>query len=89
MPRFHRSYLPGGTFFFTLVTYNRENFLCLPVNIDLLRESFQYVISRHPFTIDAIVILPDHLHCIWTLPSEDHDYSTRWRLVKSYFSHHV
>ena len=42
--------------------------------------------QKHPFIIDAIVILPDHLHCLWTLPSEDADFSTRWRLIKSWFS---
>nr|WP_228036599.1 transposase [Dolichospermum flos-aquae] len=42
--------------------------------------------QKHPFIIDAVVILPDHLHCIWTLPKNDHDFSTRWRLIKSYFS---
>ena len=42
--------------------------------------------ARHPFCIDAMVILPDHLHCIWTLPEGDWDFSTRWRLVKAGFS---
>jgi putative transposase len=44
--------------------------------------------ANHPFKIEAIVILPDHLHCLWTLPAGDADFSTRWRLIKSYFSHH-
>ena len=47
---------------------------------------FDNVIHKHPFIIDAVVILPDHLHCIWTLPENDQDFSTRWRLIKSYFS---
>jgi putative transposase len=42
--------------------------------------------QRHPFGIDAAVVLPEHLHCIWTLPAEDSDYSMRWRLIKSFFS---
>jgi putative transposase len=42
--------------------------------------------ANHPFTINAIVILPDHLHCIWTLPENEHDFSARWRLIKSEFS---
>jgi len=42
--------------------------------------------QRHPFKIDAFVLLPDHLHCIWSLPQGDDNFSTRWRLVKSYFS---
>jgi putative transposase len=55
-------------------------------NISLLREAFRYVIQKYSFTIDAIVILPDHIHCMWTLPESDYDYSVRWRLLKSYFS---
>jgi putative transposase len=41
---------------------------------------------NHPFTIDAFVVLPDHLHCIWTMPHGDKDFSTRWRLIKNYFT---
>ena len=88
MTYYRRVYIPGGTFFFTVVTYNRGRFLCLPENIDLLRQAFRYVMTNHPFKIDAMVILPDHLHCIWTLPENDYDFSTRWRLIKSHFSRH-
>ena len=42
--------------------------------------------GKHPFEIDAFVLLPDHLHCIWTLPAGDRDFSTRWRLIKGNFS---
>jgi putative transposase len=76
----------GATYFFTVVTYNRHKILCHNKNINLLRGAFQYVMEKHPFKIDAIVILPDHLHCLWTLPEGDGDFSTRWRLIKSYFS---
>jgi putative transposase len=48
-----------------------------------LRESIDKVRARYPFVIDAWVLLPDHLHCIWTLPKGDDDFSTRWRLIKS------
>ena len=51
-----------------------------------MRNSLRYVMQRHPFKIDAFVLLPDHIHCIWTLPQDDSDFSTRWRLVKEYFS---
>jgi len=85
---YRRALIEGGTYFFTLVTHNRRQFLCQPENISLLRESFRYVMQRHPFKIDAIVILPEHLHCIWTLPHSDSNFPTRWRLVKSYFSRH-
>jgi putative transposase len=76
----------GSSYFFTVVTHNRRPFLCEPDNINLLRDSFKRVMQQHPFIIDAVVILPDHLHCIWTLPSEDADFSTRWRLIKGWFS---
>ena len=52
----------------------------------MLRKAFQYVKERKPYHINAIVIMPDHLHCIWTLPDEDADFSTRWNLLKGYFS---
>jgi putative transposase len=51
-----------------------------------LRKTFRYVRARHPFTLDAIVVLPDHLHAIWTLPPGDADYAMRWRLIKAVFS---
>lgn len=85
--QYRRAKVEGGTYFFTLVTHNRQKFLCEPENISLLREAFRYVMERHPFKIDAIVILPDHLHCIWNLPEGDSNFSTRWRLIKGYFSH--
>jgi putative transposase len=47
------------------------------------------VAKRHPFTIEAIVVLPEHLHCIWTLPAGDADFATRWRLIKTEFSKHL
>ena len=81
-----RANVAGGTYFFTVVTEKRQKILCLPKNVSLLREAFGDVMQKHPFIIDAVVILPDHLHCIWTLPENDHDFSTRWRLIKSYFS---
>ncbi|MEB3279644.1 MAG: transposase [Lyngbya sp.] len=84
--QYRRAKINGGTYFFTVVTHQRRKILCEPDNIALLRESFRYVMVNHPFIIDAIVILPDHLHCIWTLPENDHDFSTRWRLIKSEFS---
>ncbi len=84
--RYRRARVAGGSYFFTLVTFSRAKILCEPENIDLLRRAFKYVMERHPFTIDAHVILPDHLHFLWTLPDGDADFSTRWRLIKSYFT---
>jgi putative transposase len=59
----------------------------LTENIGLLRAAFRQVRARHPFTIDDAVVLPDHLHVIWTLPEDDTDFAVRWRLIKSAFSH--
>jgi putative transposase len=84
--KYRRAKVAGGTYFFTVVTHNRRQFLCEPENIDLLRDAFRYVKSSHPFIIDAIAILPEHIHCIWTLPPADNDFSTRWRLLKTYFT---
>jgi len=55
----------------------------------LLREAFRTVRAQRPFTIDAIVILPDHLHTLWTLPDGDTDYSGRWRAIQSGFTHRL
>jgi len=84
--RYHRSYQPGGSYFFTLVTYRRQPLLSIPENINRLRTAFKRETEKHPFTIDAIVILPDHLHTLWILPEGDHDYSSRWSRIKRYFS---
>ncbi|MGF1674152.1 MAG: transposase [Rivularia sp. (in: cyanobacteria)] len=64
---YRRAKIEGGTFFFTVVTQNRRKFLYNEENIVLLRKIFKRVMQQHRFTIDAIVILPEHLHCIWTL----------------------
>ena len=87
--QYRRAREQGGTYFFTLVTRKRRKILYNPENIELLREAFKYVLDRHPFTIDAHVILPDHLHFIWTLPGGDQNFSTRWRLIKSYFTRNI
>ncbi len=84
--QYRRSRARGATFFFTVVTHERRRFLCFEPNVALMREAFRYAIDRYSFSIDAFVLLPDHLHCIWTLPEDDNDFSTRWRLIKSYFS---
>jgi putative transposase len=89
MTNYRRFYAPGATWFFTVnLAYREENHLLLE-NIDLLRMAFYEVKKRHPFTIDAIVIMPNHLHCLWTLPPDDLDYSNRWGQIKGYFSRHI
>ena len=84
--QYRRARVNGGTYFFTVVTFKREKILTLPDNVNLLRKSFKHVMQNHPYKIDAFVLLPEHLHCIWTLPDNDMDYSKRWRLIKSYFT---
>lgn len=84
--QYRRSRAKGGTYFFTVVTYKRRKILCIPDSISLLRNVFGRVMGQHPFRIDAFILLPDHLHCIWTLPDGDSDFSKRWRLIKSQFS---
>jgi putative transposase len=82
---YRRNFVPGGSFFFTVNLADRRSRL-LTERVGLLREAFRYVRARHSFTLDAIAVLPDHLHAIWTLPPGDADYATRWRLVKTFFS---
>jgi putative transposase len=84
--RYRRSQTPGATYFFTVVTYDRRKLLCLGENPALLKQAIAAVKTNHPFTIDAIVLLPDHFHCIWTLPPGDGDFSKRWMLIKSKFT---
>lgn len=84
--QYRRAKVQGGTYFFTVVTHERQQILTADKNIEILRAGFQYVMQNHPFRIDAHVILPDHLHFVWTLPDGDCDFSTRWRLIKSYFT---
>jgi putative transposase len=85
---YRRNLVPGGSFFFTLNLADRRSRL-LTERVGLLREAFRYVRARHPFTLDAIVVLPDHLHAIWTLPPGDADYAMRWRLIKAVFSRDI
>ena len=84
MPHYTRAYIPGGTFFFTVALLERRRTL-LVEHIDNLRGAFQSVRHRWPYRMEAIVVLPDHLHCIWTLPLDDADFSTRWFLIKRQF----
>ena len=85
MTNYRRNLSPGGTFFFT-VNLSQRRWRLLTQHVDQLRRAFRKVRHRHPFVVDAIVILPDHLHAIWTLPEGDADFPSRWRLIKSEFS---
>ena len=75
----------GGCYFFTVNLAERPGDGLLVRHVDHLRSAFRETRADHPFMIDAIVILPDHLHCIWQLPPDDDDYPTRWRLINSGF----
>lgn len=86
MPNYRRAFVPGGTFFFTLVTYRRARFLCDDLAREILHKSIIACRRRHPFDIDAMVLLPDHLHALWTLPEGDGDFSTRFGLLKKTFT---
>jgi putative transposase len=75
----------GGSYFFTVNLAERKRKL-LTEHVGILRDAFRTVKQAHPFQLDAIVIFPDHLHALWTLPEGDDDFSLRWRQVKSAFS---
>ncbi len=86
MPQYRRHYQWGGIYFFTVVTYERIPIFQDVAAVDLLRECFKSVMSEHPFIIDAIVVMPDHIHCIWSLHESDYDFSKRWKKIKSRFT---
>lgn len=67
-----------------MTQYRRSTLLTS--HVEVLREAFAAVVVAHPFAIDAMVVLPDHLHAVWTLPPDDVDYALRWRLIKTRFS---
>jgi putative transposase len=82
--QYRRYYQSGARYFFTVVTQNREPILI--DHIERLRAAFRLCLSRYPFEIEAIVVLPDHLHTIWRLPEGDGDFSKRWMVIKRKFS---
>ena len=86
MPNYRRCHTPGGTYFFTVNLLERHRNNLLIREIDLLRNAIRTVRAKHPFHIDGWVVLPEHMHAIWTLPPGDHDYSLRWRAIKALFS---
>ena len=83
--RYRRAAVAGATYFFTLNLADRQSGYLVD-HVDVLRATLRRVRQAHPFRIDAMVVLPDHLHAIWTLPAGDSDYSMRWMLVKAGFS---
>ena len=85
MVAYRRNFVSGGTYFFTVTLRDRSSRV-LVERIDDLRAAYARVQRDRPFTTDAIVVLPEHLHCIWTLPDGDADYPARWRAIKSRFT---
>jgi putative transposase len=82
MPTYRRVH-DGPSYFFTVVTHYRRPILVAAEVRSALRNAIAKVRARAPFTIDAMVLLPDHLHCIWTLPEGDTDYPARWQMIKT------
>jgi len=87
MVRYRRNFVPGGTYFFTVTLVDRTS-PALVDHVTALRRAFRIARHERPFTIDAIVSLPDHLHTIWTL-SGDSDFSGRWKRIKAHFTHRL
>ena len=85
MTNYRRIYMPGATWFFTVNFAERKGNRLLIDHIDALRQAFIQVRHKHPFQIEASVVLPDHLHGIWTLLAGDDGFSIRWGLIKSQF----
>ncbi len=85
MANYRRALVPGGCWFFTVNLLDRRCRLLMD-NIDALRAATRLTQTRHPFTIDAMVVLPEHIHAVWTLPPGDADFSLRWRLIKIDFA---
>jgi len=83
---YKRVFVPGGTYFFTVITYLRQPIFSVDSAIDIFKNVLIKIKKDYPFTIDAVVILPDHIHTILTLPENDANYPTRWRLIKANFS---
>jgi putative transposase len=86
MPEYRRAYVPGGTFFFTVVTHQRRKLFADALNVQRLREAVSAVKVEWPFEVVAGVVLLDHLHFIWTLPPGDSDYSKRIGRMKALFT---
>ena len=86
--QYRRANIEGGTYFFTVNLAERDRTWLVDA-VDELRMVVKNVKQRHPFHIDAFVVLPDHLHALWTLPANDSDFATRWMLIKAGFSRRI
>ncbi|HIF00110.1 MAG TPA: transposase [Planctomycetes bacterium] len=86
MSDYRRWFVAGATYFFTLVTYRRRPLFAEPHACQILGTCMRHVCDEMPFTVTAIVLLPDHLHAVMNLPSGDNDYATRWKRIKRNFT---
>ena len=84
--QYRRAKVAGASYFFTVVTHERRPLFKSTDAVALFQTGLNRVQERHPFVVDAFVILPDHIHTVWTLPDGDADFSKRWRLIKEAFT---
>jgi putative transposase len=89
MPTYRRARIPGGTYFFTVVTAGRRSVLCHDAVRVALRDAIVEIRRTLPFVVEGWVLLPDHIHCVWTLPAGDTDFSRRWGLIKARVTQHI
>ncbi|MGQ0799169.1 MAG: REP-associated tyrosine transposase [Pseudomarimonas sp.] len=85
MSNYRRVWVPGGTYFFTVNLLDRRRSLLVD-HIAELRRAFAAVRAERPLEVMAAAVMPDHLHCIWRLPTNDADNAMRWRHIKTLFS---
>lgn len=85
MVGYRRNYVGGGTYFFTVTLVDRHSSALID-HVSALRAAFRLARNQRPFALDAIVVLPEHLHAIMVLPPEDADFSDRWRRIKGHFT---
>jgi putative transposase len=86
MPEYRRHYIPGAMVFFTVITHEKRPLFTEPLARTCLRQAIEKIRKTRPFALDAIVLLPDHLHTLWTLPVSDGNFSVRWRRIKEEFT---
>jgi len=84
--RYRRVTVAGACYFFTVVTHRRQALFADAQAVEMLQEAIQGIREKRPFVLEAQLVLPDHIHVLWTLPEDDCDYSTRWRLIKEAFT---
>jgi len=84
--RYRRLTVVGASYFFTVVTYRRQPLFAKPHAVEMLQAAIQRIQEKRPFIVEAQVVLPDHVHALWTLPEDDFDYAIRWRQIKEAFT---